>query len=52
MYVKNSDVREVFLSVLPLDSVTRDGYLDAPEKELKKQTLRLTVFQPFDWYHY
>jgi len=29
-------VRDVFLSVLPLDNATADGYLDAIQKQLEK----------------
>jgi hypothetical protein len=53
MYIKNNGVREVFLSVLPLDNATAVGCLEAIEEELEKHGLfNLAIFQSGDWYQY
>ncbi|XP_040177111.1 zinc finger protein 862-like [Rana temporaria] len=43
-YIKNNGIKEVFLSVLPLEMATADGYLEAITKELKTHGLSDWLF--------
>lgn len=43
-YIKNQAINETFLSIVPLESATTEGYVTTMEKELDKLGLLQSIF--------